>query len=49
MRDYYIFKFGRMKRKDNTIFFEYVEDKEEKKVIIPINDIDSIYIWRSRF
>jgi CRISPR-associated protein Cas1 len=45
MRDYYIFKSGRIRRKDNTVFFEYMDGGEEKKVIIPINDIDSIYIF----
>ncbi|ACD66309.1 MAG TPA: type I-B CRISPR-associated endonuclease Cas1 [Sulfurihydrogenibium sp.] len=41
-RRYYINNSGRLKRKENTIFFE-ISEKERK--IIPINDIDSIYIF----
>lgn len=43
MRNYYIFKTGRIKRKDNTVFFEISE--ERKKVPIPVNDIDSVYLF----
>ncbi|MGC8503088.1 type I-B CRISPR-associated endonuclease Cas1b [Desulfurella sp.] len=45
MRDYYIFKNGRVKRQDNSIIFEYIEDSAEKKIPIPVNDIDSIYLF----
>ncbi|PMP65861.1 CRISPR-associated endonuclease Cas1, partial [Desulfurella multipotens] len=45
MRDYYIFKNGRVKRQDNSIIFEYTEDNVEKKIPIPVNDIDSIYLF----
>ncbi|HEX14094.1 MAG TPA: type I-B CRISPR-associated endonuclease Cas1 [Desulfurella acetivorans] len=45
MRDYYIFKSGRLKRQDNSIIFEYTEDNVEKKIPIPVNDIDSIYLF----
>ena len=45
MRDYYIFKSGRIKRKDNSIMFEYLEDGRKNRVPIPVNDIDSIYLF----
>ncbi|SMC08873.1 type I-B CRISPR-associated endonuclease Cas1b [Nitratiruptor tergarcus] len=45
MREYYIFKSGRIKRKDNTLFLEYFENEKVLKVPIPINDIDSLYIF----
>ncbi len=37
---YYIFKNGRLKRKDNTVFFETEDDRK----VLPINDIADIYI-----
>jgi len=37
--DYYIFKSGRLKRKDNTVFLETI-DGERK--YLPIESIDSI-------
>lgn len=40
-RDYYIFKSGRLRRKQNTI---QLETREEKKSI-PINDIHSIHLF----
>lgn len=40
-RNYYIFSNGRIRRKDNTIFFE----TETENKPIPINDIESIYIF----
>jgi CRISPR-associated protein Cas1 len=40
-RDYYILKNGRLKRKDNTIYFE----NEENKKVIPVNDIESIMVY----
>lgn len=40
-RNYYIFKSGRIKRSQNTIF---IENENERK-IIPINDIDQIFIF----
>lgn len=43
MRNYYIFKSGRLKRKDNTLHFEIAN--ENKKIPIPINDIDCVYIF----
>ena len=45
MRDYYIFKSGRIKRKDNSVMFEYLEDGRKNRVPIPVNDIDSIYLF----
>lgn len=41
MKDYYIFKSGRLSRKDNSIILETNEDT----LPIPINDIDSIYLF----
>lgn len=40
-RSYYIFNNGRIKRKDNTIAFETAQGRKH----IPINDIDSLYIF----
>lgn len=42
MKDYYILNNGRLKRKDNTIYFE---DSEENKRALPIEQIDSIHIY----
>lgn len=40
-QSYYISKNGRLKRKDNTVFFEM----EEGKKVLPVNDIDNIYLY----
>lgn len=40
-RNYYIFTNGRIKRKDNTVFFE----TETENKPIPVNDIETIYIF----
>ena len=40
-RNYYIFKSGRVRRQDNTI---YVETQEGKKPI-PVEDVDSFYLF----
>lgn len=45
MRDYYIFKAGRVSRKDNSIMFEYLEEGQDKRVPIPVNDIDALYLF----
>lgn len=45
MRDYYIFKNGRLKRKENTLCYEYYEDGEEKRFFIPSEDVDAIWIF----
>lgn len=41
MKDYYIFKSGRISRKDNSIFLE----TNEANIPIPVNDIESIYFF----
>lgn len=40
-RNYYIFKSGRIKRSQNTVFIE----TEEGRKILPVNDIDQIFIF----
>jgi len=45
MRNYYIFKSGRISRKDNSIIFEYKENEKQNKIPIPVNDIDNIYCF----
>lgn len=40
-RNYYIFKSGTIKRKENTIFI----DTNKEKKILPINDIEQIFIF----
>ncbi|TCW61804.1 type I-B CRISPR-associated endonuclease Cas1b [Treponema sp. J25] len=41
MKDYYIFKSGRISRKDNSIFLE----TKDGDIPIPVNDIDSLYLF----
>lgn len=41
-RDYYIFSNGRLKRKDNTIYFI---DSEEEKRLLPVEQVDKIHIY----
>ena len=41
-RDYYIFSNGRIKRKDNTIYFE---DEAGVKKSIPIEDVERIHLF----
>ncbi|MEM5947971.1 type I-B CRISPR-associated endonuclease Cas1b [Spirochaetia bacterium 38H-sp] len=41
MKDYYIFKSGRISRKDNSIVME----TEDTKIPIPVNDIDNLYLF----
>ena len=41
-KDYYIFNNGRLKRKDNTLYFQ---DEEDNKRGLPIEQIDSIHIY----
>jgi CRISPR-associated protein Cas1 len=41
MKDYYIFKNGRISRKDNSVFLE----TQEGNIPIPINDIESLYLF----
>jgi len=45
MRDFYIFRSGRISRQDNSVMFCYKEDGTEKKTPIPVENIDSIYIF----
>jgi len=45
MRNYYIFKSGRIRRKDNSIMFEYTEEDIKKRVPIPVNDIDCMFLF----
>lgn len=40
-RNYYIFKSGRIKRSQNTIFIE----AEDGRKILPVNDIDQVFIF----
>ncbi len=54
-KPFYIFSSGRIRRRENTIFFEYkdssTEDKDESKAtaplrrVIPIESIDSLYVF----
>ncbi len=41
MKDYYIFKSGRISRKDNSIFLE----TSDSDIPIPVNTIDSLYLF----
>lgn len=41
-RNYYIFKEGKIKRKQNTVFLEVSEEKKP----LPVNDIDQIYVFK---
>ncbi|MGC9007404.1 MAG: type I-B CRISPR-associated endonuclease Cas1b [Sulfurihydrogenibium sp.] len=44
-RRFYINLNGRLRRKENIIYFEYEKDGETQKKPIPINDIEAIYIF----
>lgn len=43
----YIMRHGRLRRKENTIVFEFSDEKEEniQRKIIPIESIDSIFVF----
>ncbi len=41
-KDYYIFKSGRMRRKNNTFYFI---DKEENKKSLPVHQMENIYVF----
>lgn len=44
-RDYYIFKSGRLERKDNTIYFETTDENNNTvKKVLPVENINSIYL-----
>lgn len=40
-KSYYIFSNGRLKRKENTVFFE----SSDRKVPVPVEDIEQIYVF----
>ncbi|MCL6524844.1 MAG: type I-B CRISPR-associated endonuclease Cas1b [Thermoflavifilum sp.] len=44
-KNFYIFKNGRLKRKDNTIIFEFSADEAEQRRVMPIEAIDDIYLF----
>jgi CRISPR-associated protein Cas1 len=44
-RRFYISSNGRLRRKENTIYFEVEKDGKIEKKVLPVNDIDSIYIF----
>jgi CRISPR-associated protein Cas1 len=41
-RDYYVFSNGRLKRKDNTVYFV---DEEDNKKSLPIEQVDKIHLF----
>jgi len=45
MQSFYIFKSGRLKRESNTLYFIIKENEKEVKRSLPINSIDSIFIF----
>jgi len=44
-RRFYVNSNGRLKRKENTLYFEIESDGKVIKKPLPINDIDSIYVF----
>ena len=44
-RRFYISSNGRLKRKENTIYFETQQEGKTVKKVLPINDIDTIYVF----
>jgi CRISPR-associated protein Cas1 len=42
MRDYYILRGGRLRRQENTI---YIESSDGEKKAIPINDVQSLFVF----
>lgn len=42
LRDHYIFSNGRLKRKDNTIYFL---DENETKRSLPVHQVDNLYVF----
>lgn len=40
-RNYYIMNAGRLKRKDNTIYFE----NDENRKVIPVNDVENLMVY----
>ncbi len=44
-RRFYINSNGRLRRKENTLYFEMEQDGQAVKKALPINDIDAIYVF----
>jgi len=44
-RRFYINSNGRLKRKENTLYFETTENGETIKKALPVNDIDTIFVF----
>ncbi len=44
-RRFYINSNGRLRRKENTIYFETQQDGQTIKKVLPVNDIDAIYVF----
>ena len=44
-KNFYIFKSGRIRRQGNTIYFEYKKNDSTPKRILPINSIDSFFVF----
>ncbi|MCS7224908.1 MAG: type I-B CRISPR-associated endonuclease Cas1b [Armatimonadetes bacterium] len=45
-KSYYIFKSGRLKRKQNTIYIEYLgDDQQEQRIPIPIEDVRDLFLF----
>jgi len=42
---FYINSNGRIRRKENTIYFELESEEGQTKKSIPVNDIDSIFVF----
>jgi CRISPR-associated protein Cas1 len=45
MKDFYILKPGKLRRKHNTLYFIYKENDKIYKKSLPINFINSIFIF----
>ncbi len=45
MERLYIFKSGRLKRKENTLIFKYLEDGIVKERFLPVENISEIYLF----
>ncbi len=44
-RRFYINSNGRLRRKENTLYFETQQDGQTIKKALPVNDIDAIYVF----
>ncbi len=45
MKDFYISSNGRLRRKENTIYYEIEKDGDMQKIHIPVENIGSIYLF----